>query len=349
MNKMKMLAAVLTAAIMPLTMFSQDRNSRGRFFLVDQRTQMPVISCAIPPNWMAGGKTVWTTRRELPVHWYMWSLSPNQETKIIISSQMLLPATGRLRQVPFLRDPSILANALAQSAQRDHNLNRIRLADARFIQHKADQNLINARLRQAQERGIRPTDMIFTELVIQYEGDRGGRKITVFFSLPILAIENRPGMSYTSMAEVLMPMSFSCPAGAENKTRQTLQRIAASAKMNPGFIALINQITARRVAEWIRVQNEIHDQQMAAASSASKTQDKVRNMWSEYIRDVDTVTDPGTGRKMLVDSRYDHAWINSEGEVIYHNKGFNTPNASTATFDPNSNALFNRTHWQKLK
>ena len=350
MNKMKMLAAVLTAAIMPLTMFSQDRNSRGRFFLVDQRTQMPVISCAIPPNWMAGGKTVWTTRRELPVHWYMWSLSPNQETKIIISSQMLLPATGRLRQVPFLRDPSILANALAQGAQRDHNLNRIRLADARFIQHKADQNLIiNARLRQAQERGIRPTDMIFTELVIQYEGDRGGRKITVFFSLPILAIENRPGMSYTSMAEVLMPMSFSCPAGAENKTRQTLQRIAASAKMNPGFIALINQITARRVAEWIRVQNEIHDQQMAAASSASKTQDKVRNMWSEYIRDVDTVTDPGTGRKMLVDSRYDHAWINSEGEVIYHNKGFNTPNASTATFDPNSNALFNRTHWQKLK
>ena len=351
MNKVKMLmsAAVLTAAIMPLAVFSQNGSRSGRFFLVDQRTQMPVISCAIPPNWMAGGKTVWTTRRELPVHWYVWALSPNQETKVIISSQMLLPAAGRLRQVPFLRNPSILANALAQGAQRDHNLNRIRLVDARFIQHKADQNLINSRIRQAQERGIRLTDMIFTELAIQYEGDRGGRKMAVFFSLPILAVENRPSMSYTSIAEVLMPMSFSCPAGAENKTKQTLQRIAASAKMNPGFTALINQITTRRVAEWIRVQNEIHDQQMAAASSASKTQDKVRNMWSEYIRDVDTVTDPGTGRKMLVDSRYDHAWINSEGEVIYHNKGFNTPNASTATFDPNSNALFNRTHWQKLK
>jgi len=119
--------------------------------------------------------------------------------------------------------------------------------------------------------------------------------------------------------------------------------------MNPAFIELINQITARRVAEWIRIQNEIHDRQMEAASSASRTQDKVRNMWSEYIRDVDTVTDPGTGGKMLVDSRYDHAWINSEGEVIYHNSGFNTPDASTATFDPNSNALFNRTSWRKLK
>ena len=351
MNKAKMLAVVVltAAAAVPLTVFSQNKSSRGRFFLVDQRTQMPVISCTIPPNWMAGGKTEWTTRRELPVHWYVWSLSPDQKTKIIISSQLLLPATGRLRQVPFLRDPAILANALKQGAQRDHNLNAIRLVDARFIEHKADPNLINARLRQAQERGIRPTDMIFTELVIQYAGDRGGRKMSVFFSLPILAIENRPGMSYTSIAEVLMPMSFSCPAGAENKTKQTLLRIAGSAKMNPGFIALINQITARRVAEWIRVQNEIHDQQMAAAASASRTRDKVRNMWSEYIRDVDTVTNPDTGRKMLVDSRYDHAWINSEGEVIYHNKGFNTPNASTASFDPNSNALFNRTRWQKLK
>ena len=88
---------------------------------------------------------------------------------------------------------------------------------------------------------------------------------------------------------------------------------------------------------------------MKVASSTSRTQDKVRNMWSEYIRDVDTVTNPGTGEKMLVDSRYDHAWINSEGEVIYHNSGFNTPNASTATFDPNSNSWFNRTNWRKLK
>ena len=173
--------------------------------------------------------------------------------------------------------------------------------------------------------------------------------MSIIFSLPILAMENRPGMGYNTLAEIILPMSCSCPAGTEEATKKTLQGIVGTVRLNPQFIALINQITARRVAEWIRIQNEIHDKQMQAASSASKTQDKVRNMWSEYIRDVDTVTDPGTGRKMLVDSRYDHAWINKEGEVIYHNSGFNTPNASTASFDPNSNALFNRTSWQKLK
>ena len=349
MYKIKMLTAAL-AAMMLSTACGRDKGGSGRFFLVDQRTQMPVMSCRVLPNWLAGGKTTWTTEPTLPVSWYMWSLSPDQRTKIIISSQILLPAPmTRLRQVPFLNDPTILANALAPGAQRDHNVSGLRLVDARFIPQEPDRKLVEARLRQARERGIRPTDLLFTELVIRFEGARNGEKTTVSFSLPILAMENRPGMNYSTIAEVLMPMSFSCPAGAEEATKQTLRQMIGSVQMNPGFIAVINQITSRRVAEWIRVQNEIHDQQMAAASSASRTQDKVRNMWSEYIRDVDTVTDPGSGKKMFVDSRYDHAWINNEGEVIYHNSGFNTPNASTAAFDPNSNALFNRNSWQKLK
>ena len=347
MNKVKMLAVILTATVMAAAAFA--RNGGGRFFLVDQRTQIPVVSCGVPQNWLAGGKTTWTTRRELPVHWYVWTLSPDQKTKIIFSSQQLLPALGRIRQVPFLRDPKVLARELAAGAQRDHNVTGLRLVEGRFNPQKAPQDLINARLRQARERGIKPTGMLFTELVLRFEGQRNGTKMAVFFSLPILAMENRPGVGYNTMAEIILPMSFSCPAGAEETTKKTMQQIAVSVRMNPQFIALINQITARRVAEWIRIQNEIHDRQMESASSASRTQDKVRNMWSEYIRGVDTVTNPGTGEKMLVDRRYDHAWINTEGEVIYHNSGFNTPNASTASFDPNSNALFNRTQWRKLK
>ena len=349
MYRIKKLMITLAAAAMSLPVCGEEGRV-GRFFLVDQRTQMPVASCSVPPNWMAGGKTTWTTQRELPVNWYVWAVSPDQNTKIIFSSQFLLPATGRLRQVPFLRDPSILAKILMPAVQRDHNLNGIRLVEARFNPQEGDPELIAARIRQARERGIQPTDMLFTELVLLFEGERNGGKATAFFSLPILAMESHPTLrSYTSIAEVLMPISFSCPAGAEESAKQAMQQIVGSVRMNPGFIAVVNQITNRRVSEWIRVQNEIHNQQMETAASASRTQDKVRDMWSEYIRDVDTVTHPGTGEKMLVDSRYDHAWINTEGEVIYHNAGFNTPDASTATFDPNSNALFNRTHWQKLK
>ena len=128
----------------------------------------------------------------------------------------------------------------------------------------------------------------------------------------------------------------------ENAAKQALQKIVSIVKMNPEFIALTNRITERRVTEWIRIQNQIHDRQMEAASSASRTQDKVRNMWSEYIHDVDSVSNPNTGKNILIDNRYDHAWINGDDEVIYHNSG-------SLTFDPNTNPNFNNVEWKQLR
>ena len=351
MNKMKLTMTAL-AGMLLLTACGRENGGAaraGRFFLTDQRTQVPVMSCVIPPDWLAGGRTTWTSEPAQPVHWYVWTLSPDQRTKIIVSSQMVMAVQGRLRQAPLLRDPGVLAKALLPGARRDHSVSDLRFVEARFNQYKIDQNLLESRMRQARERGIRPTDVYFTELVIRGEGTRGGEKVEVFFSLPMLGMENRPGIGYSSVVELLLPMSFSCPAGSGENARKMLGQLVGSIRMNPGFIAMINRIAEQRTANWIRIQNEIHDQQMAAAANASRTQDKVRDMWSQYIRDVEPVADPTTGSKMLVDSRYDHAWINNSGEVIYHNSGFNTPNASTATFDPNSNALFNHTEWRKLK
>ena len=330
-----------------MTVFAQ--TPEKQYFLVDSRTQMPVLCYPMLPNWLHGGKTNWTTEPATPVNWHVWAMSPDQQVKIIISSLAVIPATGQIRQVPFLQNPNILPNTLLQTAQRDHNLTNLRLVDAHFNQHEAPKDLIESRLKQAQQHGIRPTNFLFTELFFRYEGERNGKKYSALFSLPMLATENRPGIGFTTVVELLMPMSFSCPPELETDTQARLGAIVKKVQMNPHFTAVVNRIAAQRTANWLRLQNEIHDQQMAAAANASKTQDKVRDMWSEYIRDVDTVSNPNTGEKMFVDSRYDHAWINNDNEIIYHNTGFNTPNASTATFDPNSNSWFNKTNWSKLK
>ena len=314
----------------------------GRFYLTDQRTQVPVMSCAVPPNWVAGGKTTWTTEPSQPVHWYAWTVSPDQRIKIILSSQAILAVNGRIRQAPFLRDPNVLANAFLAAIQRDHNLSNARVAEARFNPMQPDPELINSRMRQARERGIRPTDFLATELFVRYEGVRGGEVVSACLSLPMLAMENRPGMGFVGVAEMLLPMSYSAPANQLDAARQVLQSMVGSFQLNPAYVAMVNRITEQRVANWIRVQNEIRDRQMEVAASASKTQDKVRNMWSEYIRDVDTVSNPNTGEKMFVDSRYDHAWINNDNEVIYHN-------SDNASFNPNENRFFNQTNWRKLK
>ena len=329
------------------TMFAQ--TTEKQYFLVDSRTQMPVLCYPMLPNWLHGGKTNWTTEPATPVNWHVWAMSPDQQVKIIFSSLSVIPATGQIRQVPFLQNPYILPNMLMQGAQRDHNLTNLRLVDARFNQHEAPKDLLESRMRQAQQNGIRPTNFLFTELFFHYEGYRGDKKYMVVFSLPMLATENRPGMGFSTVVELLMPMSFSCPPELEKDTQKRVEAMVKKVQMNPHFTQVVNQIAKQRTANWIRLQNEIHDQQMKAAANASETQEKVRDMWSEYIRDVDTVSNPNTGEKMFVDNRYDHAWINNENEIIYHNTGFNTPNASTATFDPNSNSWFNKSNWSKLK
>ena len=349
----KLLTAFAAAAAILTTACGANRSAArndGRFFLVDQRTQIPVMCCSVPPSWLAGGKTTWTAEPAQPVHWYVWFMPPDQQCKIFISSLTVLASSGRIDQVPFLRDPNVLAKALLPGARRDHNLPDARIVEARFIAHQPDRNLIQSRIQQAQQHGIRPTGFHFTELFIRLEGSRGGTRISVIFSLPMLATENRPtARSFTTVTELLCPMSYSCPAGTETATKQTLEKIVGTMQLNPDFTAVVNRIAQQRTANWIRVQNQIRDQQMEVARTTSATQDRVRNMWSEYIRDVDTVSNPATGEKMFVDNRYDHAWINNNGEVIYHNSGFNTPNASTASFDPNSNSLFNRDRWQKLR
>ena len=320
-----------------------------QYFLVDDRTQMPVLCYPMVPNWLAGGKTTWTTHPAVPVNWYFWTMSPDQQIKIIFSSLTVFPSVGQIHQVPMLQNPNVLASTLLQGAQRDHNLTNLRLVDAHFNQREPDKNLIASRMRQAQENGIRPTNMYFTELFIRYEGLRGNKRYTVVFSLPMLATENRPGMNYATVVELLCPTSFSCPPELEKSAQQRLEQIAKTLQMNPHFTEVINQIAKQRTTNWIRAQNEIRNKQLELASSTSGTLDRVRDKWSEYIRDVDTVSNPNTGEKMFVDNRYDHAWINSDNEIIYHNTGFNTPNASTSSFDPNSNTLFNHTNWQRLK
>ena len=320
-----------------------------QFFLVDQRTQMPVLSYPVQPNWLTGGKTNWTTDPATPVNWYVWTMSPDQKVKLIFSSLTVMASSGQISQVPFLRDPNIIANMLLPSVQKDHELTNVRLVEAHFNQCEPDRKLLESRIQMAQQHGIRPTNFLQTELFIRYEGFRDRQKYSALYSLPIFATENRPGLGFTTVVELLLPMSFSCPPQQEASTQKMMGSLVTQIQMNPNFTAVVNQIAAQRTANWLRVQNEIRNQQLELAADTSSTLDRVRDRWSEYIRDVDTVSNPNTGEKMFVDSHYDHAWINSDNEIIYHNSGFNTPNASTATFDPNSNALFNDTTWSRLK
>ncbi len=331
--------SVLTAMVAVLCQESFARD--GRFFLVEQRTQVPVMCCTMPADWMVGGKTGWTNDMANPVNWYVWAQRPDRRAKIIVSTPTVIGSPGAIRQVRMLQDPRVMAQMMYENAKRDHFFTELSLTNAEFKPLQVDQQLLQKRRQQAAERGIRLTSLVSAELLIRYDGVCGNEKRVLYVSLPMLVAESQAtAMSRTTMIELLMPMSFSCPETDAEATRRTLESIVKSLQMNPQYIQMVNYIVSRRVEERIKVMNHIRDTQMEVASSASRTQDRVRDMWSEYIRDVDSVSNPNTGEKMFVDNRYDHAWINSSGEIIYQN---------SALFNPNEDRNFNRTEWKKLR
>ena len=334
----------LAAAILALSLCHEaSAAGDGRFFLIDQRTQTPVMCCTMPQNWLIGGKTTWSTDMANPVHWYVWAMRPDRRVKIIISSQTVLGSPGAIPQVRMLQDPRVLAQMMLETVKKDHGFTEIAITDAKFLPFQITQQLREARLRQAAERGIRLTNLIPAELVIRYDGKCGSEPRVAFVSLPMLVSESQASaMSRTTTIELLTPSSYSAPEAESESVKSTLAEIIKSLQMNRQFIQIINHIVSRRVEERIRVQNEIRDQQFELARSTSATQDRVRDMWSEYIRGVDSVSNPNTGEQMFLDRRYDHAWIDNNGEVIYQNSG-------PGSFDPNTDQSFNRTQWRQLK
>ena len=339
----KVLSILTAVSVLALCHDSFGAGKNGRFFLVDQRTQVPVMCCQMPASWLVGGKTNWTSDMANPVNWYVWAQRPDRRAKIIVSTPQVIGSSGAIRQVRMLQDPRVMAQMLLENAKRDHFFDSLSLTDAQFKNFEVTQQLRQTRMRQAQERGIRLTNLVSAELLIRYDGYCGNEKRVLYVSLPMLVAESQAtAMSRTTTIELLMPMSFSCPENEADAVKQTLTGIVQSLQMNPQFIQMVNYVVSRRVEERIKVQNEIHAKQMDVAKSGSETQDRVRNMWSEYIRDVDSVSNPNTGEKMFLDNRYDHAWINSNDEIIYQNSG---PGA----FDPNLDKNLNHTNWKQLR
>ena len=315
----------------------------GRFFLMDQRTQIPVMCCTMPADWMAGGKTTWTTDMANPVPWYVWAMRPDRRAKIIISSPTVMSSPGAISQIQMLQDPRVMAQMLQDTARTDHNFTDLSLTEAKFLPLEVDPQLRETRQRQAAERGIRLTQLVSAELSIRFDGHSNGEPRVLFFSLPMLVAESQAtAMSRTTVIELLMPSSWSAPVAEIEAVKAKLQAVVRTVELNRQFIQIVNQIVAQRVEERIRVINHIHDQQFEVARSTSETQDKVRDMWSQYIRDVDDVQNPNTGERMFVDNRYDHAWINSENEIIYNNVG-------ETIFNPNTDKAFNRTEWKQIR
>ena len=127
----------------------------GRLFLVDQRTQVPVMCCNMPSGWTVGAKSEWTNDMANPVNWYVWAQRPDRRAKIIVSTPSVIGSPGAIQQVRMLQDPRVMAQMLLEGLQRDHYFTDLAITDAKFLNFQVTQQLIQKRQQQARERGVR--------------------------------------------------------------------------------------------------------------------------------------------------------------------------------------------------
>ena len=167
-------------------------------------------------------------------------------------------------------------------------------------------------------------------------------------------------------------MSFGGPVESAASLEKTLNAAVSSMEFNPKFLEFRNHISQMQTQQAMAEMNrrfemfrQRHRQNMAEMDARAEARQResdrkhaqvmgrgsgggsvssggsgsMLDKWDEYIRDVDLVQNPNGG-DMYIDNRYDHAWINSDNEIMYMDSG---------SFNPNENAAFNHREWKRVR
>ncbi|MFP2956858.1 hypothetical protein ACLEPN_03245 [Myxococcus sp. 1LA] len=155
--------------------------------------------------------------------------------------------------------------------------------------------------------------------------------------------------------------ALDAPKERYEESRGILLNALAGVQYNPEYVRAYNQ------GEMARAQagfNAIHQQRMQANRAAfeaqqrtfhekndainqsissayahgSATSDRMHHRFMNYVKDAETVRNPGDGRRYQVQTGAQHYWMNGDGQYVPSNN----PN-----YDPNRDPRFNHQTWKK--
>ena len=326
-----------------------DTSTHGNFCLLDSATQIPVLSCKIPDDWCGGGKTTWNSEPSQPVSWYIWFMSPDGLSRVAMNSEFTVMSYGTIEQaqlngISIFENPENLAQIFLPVLAKDYALPNLEILKAEFKDASKTPEGISYLEKYpsiGSKIGIMTvTNRILLDCGFRYSGFKNGNKFNVLFGFGVHAFELQSAAVKTVMINFFPAMSCGFVENNEDNVKKIMESIFHSLKMNPGFTLFVNQIISKRTEDWLTTQQEIRKIQEEVFKGTSKTQSEIFSKWNEYISDVDIVTDPSSGQRVAIDSRFDHARIASDGSILYYNDGFN-PNENSLEFDPNLNPNFN--------
>lgn len=343
------------------------QSNKNIYKLIDPQTMMQILQYKHPDGWFAGGKADWMPNNPgVPHFYYTFAVSPDATMQFAMSSAVQMIGQGRIDQDPLLQPNTFAEKFVLPATAKDYNLSNVRIVDARYEQGPDSAQRQQAVLQAVSAQGLRATDIRCLDYKLKVKGTRDGKEFFVMYLMPINIVEMQPARSFTHMTEVMSAVSYGGLAGKEAEIEKITEAAVGSVEINPNFVAYRQQMAQNftqqainesnrkfeiirqrhiqnmrdsdeRMARWQQESDRKHAQVMGRSDSGSSG--SMLDKWDEYIKDVDRVDNPNGG-DMYIDNRYDHAWINSDNEVMYMDSG---------SFNPNENAAFNNREWKRVR
>ena len=345
------------------------KKSADVYKLIDPQTMEQVLQYKPPAGWMTAGKSEWNPKNPSAPHFfYIYAASPDATMKFATSSNIQLGGQGKIDQDPLLQPNTLAEKLFAPAAQRDYNLNNVQIVEALYEQAPDAAQRQQNHIQQGAAMGMRFTDVRCLNYKLKVKGTRDNKEYYVIYLAPMDMIEMRPGRSFVHTAEMNSIVSFGGPVGTEAEVEKITESALKTLEFNQNFLKL-RQETAQiltqqsiaaankkwevirqrhlqnmresdeRLNSFLEKSDRDHKRVMGGGSSGSSGSGSMLDKWDEYIKDVDRVDNPNGG-EMYIDNRYDHAWINSDNEIMY---------MDSALFNPNENAAFNNREWKRVR
>lgn len=348
----------------------------NQFYLIDPQTQMLVLKYKHPAGWMTSGKAQWLPNNPtMPHAYFTWAASPDGQQKFFISSNLQFAGQGHINQNPLASNPNVLAQQLfGQAVAKDYQLTNVRFVGARFVENPNNPQQIRQNIAATMAaQGLRAVDVRPWIFDAEFRGTRGGKEFFVKYLSPVNIVEQLSGWaSYNHIIEFVLPMSFGGPVESAGSLEKLVTSTFSTLEFNPKFLEFRNNVSRMQTQQAMAAMNqrfemfrERHRQNMAEMDARAEARQResdrkhaqvmgrgssggmsssggsgsMLDKWDEYIKDVDLVQNPNGG-DMYIDNRYDHAWINSDNEVMYMDSG---------SFNPNENAAFNHREWKRVR
>lgn len=345
------------------------KKSTSVYKLVDPQTMEQVLQYKPPAGWITGGKSEWIPQNPTAPHFfYVYAVSPDASMKFATSSNIQLGGQGKIDQDPLLQPNTLAQKLFIPAAQKDYNLNNVQIVEALYEQAPDAAQRQQLHMQQGAAMGIRFTDVRSLNYKLKVTGTRDGKEYYVFYVAPMDIIETQPGMGFVHTAEMLSVISWSGQMGTESKVEKLATEAFQTLEFNQNFLKLRQEtaqiLTQQSIAEankkwdvirqrhlqnmresderlnnYLEKSNREHQRVMGGSGSGSSGSGSMLDKWDEYIKDVDRVDNPNGG-EMYIDNRYDHAWINSDNEIMY---------MDSSSFNPNENAAFNNREWKRVR